>query len=172
MANVLISNLTTNASPLSTDLYEQETAGGTSGKVTANALLGSGSAILTGTQVAVVADANVIGGIPVLYRINTAGGATANTDVTITLKTRVIDVWVVNRAVGTASDTITVKNGATAITNAIDVNKADQTVTHAGTIDDAQWEIAASGTLRVTETDGAGNDSPATTVFVLGVLVS
>ncbi len=39
MANETIGDLTTNASPLSTDLYEQETALGVSGKVTADALV-------------------------------------------------------------------------------------------------------------------------------------
>lgn len=45
MANELISDLATNASPASTDLYEQETAGGTSGKVTADALVKSSATL-------------------------------------------------------------------------------------------------------------------------------
>ena len=127
---------------------------------------------LTGLVAGNVADANVIGGIPVLFRIDTAGGATADTDVTVTHKVRVIDAWVVNRAAGTASDTITIKNGSTAISDAIDISGADKTVARIGTIDDAQWEIAAAGTLRITETDGAGSDSPATTVFVQALRVA
>ncbi len=173
MANVTISGLTTNASPLSTDLYPQDTALGTTGKVTTNALVGSALAILTGKAVAVLADAAIIGGIPVIHMVNTAGGATANTDVVLTYKTRVLYVIVVNRGLGTVGDTITLKNGTTnAITNAIDISGADKTVALVGTIDDAQWDIAASGTLRITETDGGGNDSPATTVIVLGVRVA
>jgi hypothetical protein len=58
--------------------------------------------------------------------------------VVIDAKVRVLDVIVVNKAAGGASDTITVKNGANAITNAIDTNKADATVTRAGTLDDAR----------------------------------
>ncbi len=173
MANETIGNLTTNASPLSTDLYEQETALGTSGKVTANALAGSVLAVLTAKAVAVLADAAVVGGIPVVQMINTAGGATANTDVVLTYKTRVLYAFVVNRGLGTASDTITLKNGTTnAITNAISISGADKSVALVGTIDDAFWDIAAAGTLRVTETDGGGNDSPATTVVVIGVRVT
>jgi len=128
--------------------------------------------ILTGDEVAVLADAATTGGIPVLHRIDTAGGATGDTDVVLDDKTRVIDVWVVNNAAGTASDTITVKNGSTAITDAIDISGGDKTIARAGEIDDAQHEIAAAGTLKVTETDGGGSDSPATTVYVLGVKVA
>jgi len=127
---------------------------------------------LTGTVAANVADANVIGGLPQLFRINTAGGATANTDVTVTHKIRVIDAWVVNNAAGTTSDTIQVLNSTSAITNAIDISGGDKTVARAGEIDDAAHEIAAAGTLRITETDGGGSDSPATTVYILAVRVA
>jgi hypothetical protein len=127
---------------------------------------------LTGLVAANVANANVIGGIPVLFRIDTAGGATANTDVTVTHKIRVIDVWVVNTGLGTAGDTIEIYNGANAITDAIDINTADKTVGRVGTIDDAFHEIAAAGTLRVTETDGGGADSPSTIVYVSAIRVA
>lgn len=127
---------------------------------------------LTGLVVGNLADAAVIGGIPVVFRIDTAGGATADTDVTVTHKIRVLDVWVVNNSVGTASDTITIKSTANAITDAIDVSGADETVARAGTFDDAFVDIAASGILRVTETDGAGSDSPSTSVYVLAIRVA
>lgn len=127
---------------------------------------------LTGLVAANVADANVIGGLPILFRIDTAGGATANTDVTVTHKIRVIDAWVVNNAAGTASDTIQVLNTAAAITNAIDISGGDKTLARSGEIDAAAHEIAAAGTLRVTETDGGGSDSPATTVYVLAIRVA
>lgn len=127
---------------------------------------------LTGTKVATVANANVIGGLPVLFRISTAGGATANTDVVTTHKIRILDAWVVNKAAGTAGDTIQIFEGANAISDAMDINKADQTITRAGTLDDAQYELTAGQTLRVTETDGAGVDSPATEVYVLAIRVA
>ena len=119
-----------------------------------------------------VADANVIGGLPQIFRIDTAGGATANTDVTVTHKIRVIDVWVVNTGAGTAGDTIEVGDGTNNITNAIDINNVDMTIGRAGTIDNAFHEIAASGTLRVTETDGGGTDSPSTIVYVSAIRVA
>lgn len=127
---------------------------------------------LTGLVAGSVADANVIGGIPVLHRITTAGGATANTDVTLTHKTRVLDAWIVNRAAGTASDTVQILNGTNAISDAVDISGADNTIARIGTLDDAYEEIAASGTLRVTETDGGSSDSPAVDVYVLCVRVA
>lgn len=130
------------------------------------------SATLDGTQVKVVADANVIGGLYVMHRIDVADGATGDVDVTLTHKTRVFDVVVIKTAgAGGASDTITVKNGANAITNAMDINVADKTVVRPTTIDDAQWEIAASGTLRVTRTK-ASAANVACTVYVRGIRVA
>jgi hypothetical protein len=122
---------------------------------------------LTGLVCGNLAAANVIGIPTLIHLITTAGGATANTDVTLTHKSRVLDVWTVNKGLGTAGDTIQVLNATNAITDAIDINIADTTRAAAGTIDDAYVEIAAGGTLRVTETDGGGSDSPAVDVFVL-----
>lgn len=130
------------------------------------------SASLVGTQAAVVADANVIGGLLVLHQVTVPDGATGDVDITLTHKTRVIDILVVKTtAAGGASDTITVKNGATAITNAMDLNVADKALVRAGTIDDAQWDIAAAGTLRVTRTK-ASMANVACIVYVHGIRVA
>ncbi len=138
----------------------------------ANGALTVADSVLEGSNVANTADANVIGGIEVMHRVNTAGGATADTDVTLTHKTLITDVYVQNNAAGTASDTITVKNGSNAITDAIDISGADKTIARVSTIDDAYSTIAAAGTLKITETDGGGSDSPATTVYVRGLRVA
>ncbi len=132
------------------------------------------AATLTGLIAKVVTDANVIGGLPVLHRINIAGGAAGNTDVVLTHKTRVIDAWVVHTGgAGEANDTIQVKNGANAISNAMDWSGADAALVRAASIDDAQHEIAAGGTLRVTTTDDdAGGDVGAGIVYVLGIRVA
>ncbi len=125
---------------------------------------------LTGTKVSTVANANVVGGIPVLHRIDIAAGALGDTDVVLTHKTRVVDAWLVLRGAGVATTTLTVKNGATAITDAMAASGADKALVRCASLDDAQWEIAAGGTLRVTSATGA--TQPDATVYVLGVRVA
>jgi hypothetical protein len=130
------------------------------------------AASLDGTVAKTVADVNVIGGLPVLHRIDVADDATGNVDVVLTHKTRVVDVWLVKTAgAGGADDTIQVKNGASAITDAMSINVADQAVVRAGSIDDATHEIAAAGTLRVTRTK-ASAANVACVVYVLGIRVA
>lgn len=127
---------------------------------------------ISGTKVATVADANVVGGVPVLHRIDVADGTTGNVDTTLTHKTRVIDAWLVKTgADGGSSDTIQIKNSGNAISDAMDINVTDKTVVRAGTIDDAYHEIAAAGTLRVTRTKASANNV-ACTVYVLGLRVA
>lgn len=125
---------------------------------------------LTGTKVGTVADANVIGGVPVLHRIDIAAGALGNTDVTLTHKTRVIDAWLVLRGAGVSTTTLQVKNGTNAITDAMAASGSDKAVVRCASLDDAYWEIAAAGTLRVTSATGA--TQPDATVFVLGIRVA
>lgn len=120
----------------------------------------------TAGNVATVANVNTDGGIPVLYRI-TASALTGDVDVTVEHKIRVLDVWCVATAAGGASDTIIVKNGTTAITDAIDMNVSDKVVKRAGTIDDAQHEIDASGTLKV-----SGASAVTCEVYVLAIRVA
>ena len=71
-------------------------------------------------------------------------------------KLRVLDVWA--KAVGGAggaSDTALVDDGTTAITDAIDMNVADNVIVRAATIDDAKEDIAENGTLRVIRASAA-----------------
>lgn len=128
------------------------------------------TASLDGTIAKVVAAANVIGGLEVIHRFDLAAGALADTDIVLTHKTRVIDAWLVLRGAGVSSTTLTVKNGATAITNAMAASGSDQALVRATTLDDASWEIAAAGTLRVTSATGA--TQPDATVFVRGIRVT
>ncbi len=128
--------------------------------------------LVRGTQVATVANANVIGGIEVAHRITVADAATGDVDVVLTHKTMVTEVEVIKTGgAGGADDTITVKNGATAITDAIDINVEDKVVKYAGTIDDAQQTIAAGGTLKITRTKASANNT-ACIVIVRGLRVS
>jgi predicted RecA/RadA family phage recombinase len=130
----------------------------------------SPGAELDGNNVAVAGNANVDGAIPVLHRVDIVAGALANTDVVLTDKTRVIDAWLVLRGAGVSSTTLQVKNGTNAITNAMAASGSDQAIVHATSLDDANWEIAAGGTLRVTSATGASQ--PDATVYVLGVKVA
>ncbi len=128
---------------------------------------------LKGTHVDEVAEDNVIGGLPVLHVVEITGGAAGNDEVTLTHKTRIIDVWAVHTGgAGEASDTLQVLNGGDAITDAMDWGGADTVVVRAGEINDANHEIAAGGTLRVTTTDDdGGGDVGAGLVYVLGIRV-
>lgn len=129
---------------------------------------------LNGAQIANVAASNVIGGIPVVHIVPVAAGAAADVDVVLTHKTRVIDVVAVHTGgAGEASDTIQVKNGANAISDAMSWAGADAALVRAASIDDAYHEIAAGGTLRVTTTDNdAGGDVGAGIVYVYGIRVA
>ncbi len=133
-------------------------------------------ASLTGLVAKVVADVNVIGGLPVYHRITIADAASGNLEVTLTHKTRVIDAWCVKTgADGHATeDTIVVGNGANAITNAMAIGaNNDKSITRAATIDDANHEIAAAGKLRITWVKGAGGgNNVACEVYVRGLRVA
>ena len=124
--------------------------------------------LLDGRNMTAPQDDNVVGGIPVLYRIDMAGGATATQNVTLQGDVVVIDVWVQNNSAGTASDTVQVFADTAqvlAITNAIDVSGATNTIASVSTIDSIS---ASTGVLSVKETDGGGNDSPTCVVYILG----
>lgn len=72
-------------------------------------------------------------------------------DVTIPVKAEVIAVTAIKRtSLGQNGDQVTIKNGASAITNAISLNLADNATTGATSIDDATSTISANGTLRAT----------------------
>ncbi len=135
------------------------------------ALADIAAASLDGTIAKLTADANVIGGLPVLHRIDITAGALGNTDVVLTHKTRVIDAWLVLRGAGVSTTTLQLKNGTTnAITDAMAASGSDQAIVRCASLDDAYWEIAAAGTLRVTSATGASQ--PNATVFVLGIRVA
>jgi len=106
-----------------------------------------------GEKVADLTDDGVRAGVPVVFIVAIADGVTADKDIVTTFKVEVVDVVIMKTvAAGGASDTITVKNTATAITDAISINIADKAIARVGTIDDASNVVAAGGTIRVTKT--------------------
>lgn len=131
---------------------------------------GAAGAGITGLVTKFVANANVIGGIPVIHQVNITAGANGNTDVVLTHKTRVIDAWLILTGAGVASATLQIKNGSNAITDEMAASGSDQALVRAASINDAYHEIAAGGTLRITGANGA--TMPAAVVYVLGYRVA
>lgn len=130
---------------------------------------------LEGTTVANVADVNVIGGIPLLFRIAVADAATGTIDVVSTHKIRVLDAWAVKTAApGKAeANSVQVLNAGNAITNAMSLNAlADQGIVRAASIDDARHEIAAGGTLRVGWTRISADGAISCIVYVSAIRVA
>lgn len=114
----------------------------------------------------VVAAGTTTPGVLTCIPVVTSGSVTADFTVTLAEKFEVLDV-ICRKDVAGAANTITVKNGSTAITDAI-VFAVDKVVTRAGTIDTAQNVIAANGTLTVTATRAAG--TVAGLVTVVGII--
>lgn len=104
-------------------------------------------------------------GVPSVYTFLIPNAATADYDIIVDAKFEVIDVVVRKDGAG-AANTMQIKNGATAITDAI-AAATDKAVTRAGTIDTAQNVILAGGTLRCTATRAAGSSAALVTVYGL-----
>jgi hypothetical protein len=123
-----------------------------------------------GTVVKVVAESNIIGGIPLIFMVPITAGTLGNTDVVMTHKVRVLDAYLMLRGAGVATTTLQVFNGANAITDAMAASGADTDIVRAAKIDDANYEIDAAGTLRVTSATGA--TQPAALIVVTAVRVT
>lgn len=125
---------------------------------------------MDGRLVRAMDDGENFGFIPVMLRLTTAANATNSVSLTMERKFTVVDAHaILVGADGTASDTYQVFNGSSAITDAISIASADdRDIVRAGEINDANMEIAADGTLKVTVTDGGSTDVPALHVYVTG----
>lgn len=117
-----------------------------------------------------VAESAVIGGATLTFMIPIAAGALGNTDVTMTNKVRVIDAYLVLKGAGVATTTLQVFNGASAISDAMDASGSDKALIRAAEIDDAAYEIAAAGTLRITSATGATQPDALVVVTAVKVL--
>lgn len=170
-AQFYINNLTPNVTMV---LYEAPSNIGLAQdqilKGTANSYAVAGK--LTGANVDDLAQDATTPGVPVVFAIDVDGGATADYDITIDYKVKVIDVHFYNTAAGDTSDSIQIKNGANAITDAMDASVSVNVIQRAAEIVDAQATISAGGTLRVTQTDNAGSDAAPAKVYVHAIRVA
>lgn len=109
--------------------------------------------------------------LPTCIPVTVPDAATGDVDIVLAEKFEVIDVVCVKRNGAGAGNTVTVKNGATAISDAI-ACATDDAVTRAGSIIDAAGTnvIAIGGTLRLSCTRAAGTRN--SQVFVYGFLRS
>jgi len=132
-----------------------------------------GKAVLTKPGVTLipgnVAENQTYPGIRVTYHIALTAKANGNTDVIVTNKVRILDAYVIQQEAAMTSGTVQVFNGANAITSTLTTAGADQAVARATTVNDAYYDIAAGGTLRVTSAGGA--TQPKCLVVIEGVLV-
>lgn len=129
-------------------------------------------ASLTGLVAALIADANVIGGLMVIHRILLASGADADVDVLLTHKTRIVDAVFTLNGAGTTGSDIQVFNVTTAISDLLDVSSgSDNDVFRPGNMDSAQVEIAAAANLRVSYSSTSA-DFPGAEGYIIGMRVA
>ena len=113
--------------------------------------------VMDGRIVKAMDDGEDFGFIPVTLKVLTAAGASNTVALTMERKFTVIDVIARNYGgAGTSSDVLTIKNDTTAITDAMDMNVADNLIVRAASIDDASHELAAGGTLNVAASNAGG----------------
>lgn len=136
----------------------------------ANGALTIADSVLEGSNVANVANANVVGGIPVVFRIDVAD-ATGDTDVTSTHKVKIIDFWFLNTgaAAHASADTIQLKNGTNAITGAIAKTATQFKRVGADILDSTYTTISAGGTIRIA---AVKDTNAAVTAFVMALRVA
>ena len=106
--------------------------------------------------------------IPIVLEVITAAGADNTVPIVVVEKMIVTDVHMVNLGAGASSDTVQVKNGSTAITDAMDANKSAGIITRAAFLSAAGITIAAGGTINVVALDNTGDDLPQIAVYITG----
>lgn len=119
-------------------------------------------------QAANVADNNAVPGSLVVHTFLVPDAATGDIDIIVSDKIEVLNVECIKRNGAGAGNTMQIKNGATAITNAIACD-TDDVITRAGTIIDGAGTnvILAGGTLRLTATRAAGTRDARVTVYAI-----
>lgn len=100
-----------------------------------------------------------------------ADGTTANQDVVLTFKCRVIDAWFVcvGATAPSSGDTVLISNGANAISAAVAMGTTARATVRIATMDDTYTTIVAGGTLRITPAASGNNNACSVYVRVLPV---
>ena len=126
-------------------------------------------AVMDGRLVRAMDDGEDFGFIPVMLRVDTAGGSTATTSLTMDRKFTVMDAHAILKADGGDNgNKVEILNASTTITGDMIVGTAgNNDIVRAAEIADDQMEIVAGGTLGVKVTAAAG-DLPALIVYVSG----
>jgi hypothetical protein len=96
--------------------------------------------------------------------ISITGSVTADVDIVMLTKFEVVRVDCLKRNGAGAANTMQIKSGANAISNAI-ACAVDDTLTSSGTLDDTYSTIAAGGTLRLSGVRAAGTLDALVTVY-------
>lgn len=117
--------------------------------------------ILAGAEAATIADSvagTVSVGFEVMMTFAFADVASNNIDIVMPFKAELIAFTAQKRVgAGGAANTMRAFNSGNAISNALDMNVADQTIVRSTTIDDAFSTLAAGDTFRCAMVKSAGN---------------
>lgn len=143
---------------LEPNMFSQQALSGKAQLVSdpANTFFGPVASILGATvPMAATPATQIATGLVCLNLAFPTGAATATFVVTSADALELVDV-IVRKSNAGAGNTVQVKNGATAITDAI-VAAVDKAITRAGTIDPAQNTIVAGGAFTVVNTFAAGD---------------
>lgn len=94
-------------------------------------------------------------GFCMVHTFAVGDAATGDIDIVVKQKCEVVDVWCQKQNGAGAANTMQVKKGASAISDAI-ACATDNAITRAGSIDDANSTLNEGDTLRLTATRAAG----------------
>lgn len=117
-----------------------------------------------------VAETQATPGIKVCFMFALTAKANGNTDLTMPYKVRILDAKVIQQEAAMTTGVVRVYNGSNAVSSTMSVAGADTTIARATTIDEAYYDVAAGGTLRITSSGGASQ--PKCLVIVDGVLMA
>jgi hypothetical protein len=117
-----------------------------------------------------VAENQAVPGMRVSWMFALPAMANGNTDLVIPYKARILDAYVIQQEAAMTSGVVRVYNGANAVSSTMSTAAADTTIARATTIDEAYYDVAAGGTLRITSSGGA--TQPKCLVVVEGVLMA